>query len=522
MAYRLLICEDESLEREVISIIISRARLPLEIVGEAENGLEAVRKARETKPDIILMDIKMPGLDGLSAAAQIREKDGKCKIIIITAYDEFDYAQEALRLGAVDYLLKPVRPEELVTVMQKVINALDKEKEKANKEQELRESIKKAAKFLRAGFFSGLLLGAFENEKVIEVQAEILGLKQIPRGILVIEPDVDVSDTTSEFDRYEVYRVVEQVMSPYENSIVLLLGEDIVVGTDLQRDLKELGENLRCAVEETLECTVTIGIGKISSGGDLPHLFKEAQLAARLGKFFLGGNRVVVLDEMEDLLHHHGGYDFEKEQKLLEQVRLGQRAEAAKTLEELLQEMLSFGYNSITLCQMRLAEILVLVWRAAKQAGYIGKNDFHLQYSYLQRLGRCQTPAELRQWCKNLLEDILVSQDKGHTPKALIRQIIKYIHDNYAKELSLQDIARQIYLSPDYFSRLFKKEVGCTYAEYLTKVRVETAKSLLSNPGLSIAEVARKVGYHDPNYFSRVFRKVVGVSPSDYRQALGL
>lgn len=522
MAYKLLICEDEAIEREAIALIINRARLPMEIVGEAENGLEAVRMAARTKPDIVLMDIKMPGLDGLAAAAQIREKDGKCKIVIITAYDEFDYAQEALRLGAVDYLLKPVRPEELVTVMQKLINTLEKEKEKTHREEELRQSIQKAIKFLRAGFFCGLLLGAFEEQQAIKVQADILGLKQVPQGVLVIAPDVAAADAASEFDRYEVYRLIEQLMAPYENSIVVLLGEDIVVGAGLERDLKELGESLRSAVEETLEFSVTIGIGRVTSSGDLPRLFREAQMAARLGRFYLGGNRVVMLEEIGALMPQQDYSDFEREEQLLEQVRLGQKAEAAKTFEILLQEMLARGYDSLTYCQMRLAEILVLLWRTARQAGYVGRNEFHLQQSYLQRLWRCQTPVELSQWGQNLLEEILVPPDKGHTPKELVRQIVKYIHDHYAKELTLQDIARQIYLSPDYFSRLFKKEVGCTYAEYLTKVRVERAKALLSNPALSVAEVAQKVGYHDPNYFSRVFRKVVGVSPSDYRQALGL
>jgi len=521
--YKLLICEDESIEREAITLIINRAQLPIEIVGETENGLEAVRKATETRPDIILMDIKLPGLDGLAAAACIQERGLKSKIVIITAYDEFDYAQEALRLGAVDYLLKPVRPEELVTVIKKIIDTLNKEKERATKECELQESIKKAAKYLRAGFFAGLLLGTFQEERVIEIQASLLGLKEIPRGILVIKPDVDTSDTSGEFERYEVYKVVEQIVSSCcKDSIILLLGEDIVVGTELERDLKELGEHLRDVIEKSLDFTVTIGIGKGSSSGDLPQLFKKAQLAARLGRFYLGGNRVVTLDEIGVLLHHPGYYNLDKEEKLLEQIQLGQKTEALQTLEELLQEILSRGYDSIAFCQMRLAEILILVWRKAWQVGYIGRNELHLQQSYLQKLWRAQTPAELRQWCRDLIEEVLTTSDKEHTSKALIRRVVKYIHDNYAKELNLQDIARQIYLSPDYFSRLFKKEVGCTYAEYLTKVRIERAKSLLSNPSLSIGEIGEKVGYHDPNYFSRVFRKVVGVSPSDYRQALGI
>jgi len=521
VAYKLLICENEPLEREFLIQVTKESGLPVEVIGEAENGFEAISCAAENAPDVIFMDIRMPGMTGLEAAAKIKEQFPNVKIVIITAYDEFDYAKEALRIGALEYLLKPVRPEELVTVLKKIIDGLEKEREKALKEQELKKSIKKMKKFFQAGFLAGLLLGVFDDKELLASQADLLGLKQIPKGLLVIVPDVEVS-SGGELSCYEVYQLVEELFSTYrDESIVVFLGEQVVVGVNDQQDLKELAEKIRLAAEQRLDYTVTIGIGE-AVDGDLHQLFKNIRFSTRLTKFFLGGNRIVSQKEATALLRTTTSYSFEKEEELLEQVRLGKKKEALAVLDELLQEMLAVSRGSLAYCQMQMAEVLVLVYRTAKYAGFIEKKDFHLQYSYLQKLGRCQSVAALRKWCQDLLDELLGSTEEGKTAQEAVRKVMKYIRDNYAKELSLQKIAQQIYLSPDYFSRVFKKEAGCTFAEYLTRVRLEAAKQLLANPYLSVSEVAQRVGYHDPNYFSRVFRKAVGLSPSEYRRVISI
>ena len=191
MAYTVLICDDELLERQVLKSIIENSNLPLKIVGEAKNGVEALEQSAKLKPDILLIDIKMPGKDGITAGAEIKKVCPKCKTIFITAYDDFEYVKKALQIGAVEYLLKPVRPDEIVALLAKTVDLLNQEKQKKLKEEKLLASIKEAANMLKSSIMVSMVMGHYEDEGVLKSRAKLLGIEQLPSSIMVILPDVE-------------------------------------------------------------------------------------------------------------------------------------------------------------------------------------------------------------------------------------------------------------------------------------------------------------------------------------------
>ncbi|MGI5859800.1 MAG: response regulator [Tepidanaerobacteraceae bacterium] len=516
MAYTVLICDDELLERQVLKSIIENSNLPLKIVGEAKNGVEALEQSAKLKPDILLIDIKMPGKDGITAGAEIKKVCPKCKTIFITAYDDFEYVKKALQIGAVEYLLKPVRPDEIVALLAKTVDLLNQEKQKKLKEEKLLASIKEAANMLKSSIMVSMIMGHYEDEGVLKSRAKLLGIEQLPSSIMVILPDVEPDTSEGELERYEVFSYIEKMYSNDDNVFLFFMSEEIIMGlTSTYGVMPAMAEEIRKKIEENLDITVTIGLG--NGEKDIKSLFHDARLAARLGKFFIGSNNVVTCHMLLEFLGDIGEYRIDKENMLLEYVKMGNFKGASKLMDEILQDIFVLGKGSLIFCQVRISEMMVMVWRTARQVGLVEPQNANLHTGHLQKLGRCKTYAALKLCSKSFLEDVFSKTSKLNNDD-IIRQAMKYIEDNYNEDLKLGKLAKEIYISPDYFSRLFKKVAGCTYVEYITKIRIENAKILLTNPILSIAEVAKKTGYSDPNYFSRVFKKNVGISPGEYKK----
>jgi len=516
MEYTVLICDDELLERQVLRSIIEGSDLPLKVIGEARNGIEAVQQSEKLKPDILLIDIKMPGMDGITASAEIKKQCPKCKCIFITAYDEFEYVKKALQIGAVEYLLKPVRPDEILALLDKIVEVLNQEGQKKLKEEKLLESIKQAAGMLKSSIMVSLIMGHIEEESVLKSRAKLLGIKEFPSSIMIILPDVGTDNSEAELERYEVFKFIENRYINDDNVFLFFMGEEIVMGlTSAYSSAVSAAEEIRKMIEDNLDLTVTIGVGE--GAKDIKSLFKDARLAAQLGKFYIGSNNVITYNIIQDLLGHIGEYKLEKENTLLEYVKMGNYKDAIAITEQILQDIFVLCKGSLIDCQVRICEVMVMVWRTARQVGLIEPENSYIYSNYLQKLTRCQTYAALKQCCEDFLEEVF-SKINNFDTEDIIRQAMRYIEENYNEDIKLAKLAKEIYISPDYFSRLFKKVAGCTYVEYITKIRIENAKILLANPIISIAEVAKKTGYSDPNYFSKVFKKNVGISPSQYKK----
>lgn len=326
----LLVADDEAIVRSAITSIIARGGLDVGTIAEASNGEEAVSIARQMRPNIILMDVKMPGMEGLEATRIIRSEHPSARVIMLTAYDEFIFAQEALRLGAVDYLLKPVRPAILIELLSRVHHQVQQEtrylleKEKAN--SRLRDTLPLA----EARLVQDLILGTAGEGEVVERLLSHLG-KTI-RWPAVVVADVDRFSTAvagmapERLDRFcsLLTDIVRRVMPDPDCSLMgqIQLGVVVaVVSTDRRYtstgEIRALGQMIRRAVESSAPVTTTVGIGhRYPDLASIPLSYAEAMQAQRY-KLYIGRNSVIHVDDIRTLERNGCAYPVELERDLL-------------------------------------------------------------------------------------------------------------------------------------------------------------------------------------------------------------
>jgi len=530
---RVLVVDDEHLERQAIPLILDQASATFKVVGEARNGNEALRLSVELKPDIILMDIKMPGMDGLTAAREIKKALPAVAIIFLTAYDEFDYAKEALRVGALDYLLKPLRSKDLLEILGKARNLLLEEKVKQEERKELQEQLAEALPWLKVNLGLGLVFGLWEERSAVEQQAGLLKLEVLPRvafGVYMENRLHGDKALPAKLDllRYQLQQIIDEALNNRPYGICLPISERVLVGLWGTREpepewhLRRLAEDIIKASSEKLTLGVTVGLGNFCENiGQLPRSVWEAQMAAHLGRFYLGPERVVSVVELGQY-DYGGGYTYAGEKKIIDALRSGNQEEVCRLFREFLGSVSKGGNTDLYLVKARLMSMLAMFSRSPglsqNRESKVDEENGYLEFA--RRMELCRSLEELEEWLAELAATVGQGERSRIPVNGSVKRVLSYIHENYQQELSLNDLSRVIFLSPDYFSRVFKEQVGYTFSEYILNLRVKKAQELLAYTDLPVGEIGRNVGYPDPNYFSRVFGRSTGLSPSRYRQEI--
>lgn len=536
--FKLLIVDDEALEREALKVIVKKSGLPLEVVGEANNGQSAVVLVKELHPDIIFMDIKMPGKTGMEAIREIMEIDKKIRIIIVSAYDDFDYAKEALKMGVFDYLVKPSRVGDTVRMLESLVQVLEKEKQNMEEEKKLRMQLKSMVPFIKTGFMMDLIY-SHADEKGLMERAGFLGFSPSPAVGMVVDID-DFSRVTHDFNegyrqlaKKKIFDTVENCLTKDESWISVPLFEDKIMilygigSPQSKEEAKEkamaLGEKIRRNVEKKTSFTCSIGVGDYSEDfSQVAGSFREARKAHQLGKIFLGGNNVVHIDSIKEMHSMFYWYPFKMEKTLEEKLKYGDKEEIDQALEGLIAELSSKAEVDFNHFRIMIFELVVVLSRTAVEGGADLEKLAAAQMEVSEEIFGAVNNGELiemvRVACNKYRE--LITEGCQSTALGIIKTAINFLHRNYTKEISLEDVSQVICLNPSYFSRIFKKELGMTFIDYLTKLRIDRAKKFLVQSSQSISEIADAVGYRDSNYFSRVFCKVEGVPPSEFRQKI--
>lgn len=533
---KILLVDDEKLEREVISYLVQKYQPNLEIVGQTGIGKEAVTLALQLQPDIIFIDIKMPTMNGLEATRQIKEKLPQVKIIIITAYDEFSFAQEAVRVGATDYLLKPVRPEEILNLLDNLAEQIKQEKTKEVEEQRLKDRLAMLMPYIQMSFLNDLLSGTINSPKELEERASFLNFRLLPSIAMVVDIDhfMDLTSDQPELNKQllkkEVFNIIKRTIKNSPTTIAAPVGEDkfiILYCPEGEDSLKfkdgaiELGEKICELVQQTTPATVTIGVGHYHPQTLDIHLSYSDALKALHNRYFMGSNQVIHIHDVEIYHKKPPSYSYRKERQFLEKVRMGDRIEAKKILLEIIAEFLLPHDDKLELIRSQITELLIVFSRALSEVG--GNAEILSSFAYIQELSELNNIEEIKEWTLNIVEEALESNTRNK--QALNSKVIclaeSYLKEHFRKDISLEEISSYVHLSPYYFSRIFKKEKGLNFVEYLTKLRIEEAKKLLRDSEEAIVNIAMIVGYNEPNYFSRVFRKLEGITPKQYRALRG-
>ncbi|MGG2198281.1 MULTISPECIES: AraC family transcriptional regulator [Paenibacillus] len=445
--YRLMIADDEALEREGLEWIVQRMMPGTFQVIHAENGRTAIERAEEHRPHIVMMDVNMPGIQGLAAIREIKERLPDTKFVLVTAYDYFAYAKEALSLGVKEYIVKPAKREQLVGTLEQLVRELDQEKRKRADELELRHQVSQ-------------LLPLVENELALmfmvdhmvdagpEQLSEWLGFP-LDQGCAIVVAFPEHFYTPDKKKMYDNIRSFAKthgsaciVSSVIDRHMAIFLRKPPGAREDdWKEDVKRYGEKLCALAERQAGFAVSVGIGSTRNGADgLRKSYFEAVFAST---YFEIGGKVCHFDELKQ------------------------------------------GADGIV--------------PEPEKPSLTGGGD---QRSYV--ISALQRIREERE------EQTLTVLDRAKS----------YIRERFTEEVSLEEVADFVHLNPHYFSKIFKQQVGETFIDFVTGLRIDKAKALIASEQLSLKEVCYEVGYKDPNYFSRVFKKVTGVTPTEYRSQI--
>ncbi|MCR5734159.1 MAG: response regulator [Lachnospiraceae bacterium] len=532
--YSVLLVDDEELVFQIMMKKVDWASMGFEIAGFANNGIEALEMAQEMCPDVVMTDIKMPYMDGLTLGKKLKGQYPNIKVIILSGFDEFEYAKEAVRMEAEEYLLKPINVSELTRVFTRIREILDKENDERRSVKMLKEHYLKSLPILRESFYISLLEGRLKEEDIEkyapDYQVELKGgrfvvsvLKISYRGEDGVEPDVTPFMLT-----LSIKQLVEEQLRGKQESKVLMYRGDIVVITELSdeesiNDFTDMMDRICKLAYRTDKVKVTAGIGTVcTKPSSLRVSYRGARTAASY-RFSYGDMRAINIAEID--VDSVSGLDNTADESIRRIVKHMRRPES----DELKYVIESF-VSGIEESHMPLSEYRTLTMRILV-ALMDFMRDYHIDPGAVFEEGsdlttiiqRLESTDSLRSFLSNSclkLQD-MVSDRRNSASLSFVTKAEDFVKANYAdKDISIEMVCSALNVSAAYFSTVFKKTTGKTFINYLTEYRMEKAVELLETTDGKTYEIADMVGYADPNYFSYVFKKQFGVSPVKYKQNL--
>ncbi len=522
--YKILIADDEGIVRDSLKFIIEKDFTDCEIFL-AKSGRQAIELAEEHRPDIALLDIQMPGINGLSALREIKAINKKIRALILTAFDNFDYAKEAVELGATDYIMKPIDRKKIDDTLTRLMHEIDGERQKRQDDLNIREKMEAVVPIIENGFVLSLIIKNEYSYSGAQYR-ELLDLKENYGFIIVFEwGDGDLSNTpgnpvgSSVRAHKFVARMSEQIRVYFKAYLSDIMGNKIVAVIPSENEGLNYEERLRMiekvrslvsSLKEMVSIDFKAGIGSVRTWDDAFESYQEALNALRHGV-----RKVTHIDDLlvkdTDNRHNEG-----MKKALLDALKRGSDLEVRRETDIYLSWIFDKNKPDLVSVKMALLEIYIDACHIVEECGK------ELNDNYGPGLIKAEDPDTVKELflyaMLQLTQEILIQNNKQNT---VISKAQDYIRQNYNKDISLESTAEIVNISPYYFSKLFKEEAGTNFSDYLTDLRINRAKELLNqDPDMNIKEISIEAGYSNPNYFSRIFKKWTGMTPTEMRDAI--
>lgn len=530
---RLLVADDEQIVIDSIKFIVENNFDDIVIAGTARSGREAIEKAEIARPDIVFMDIKMPGINGIEAIREIKSRHVNAYFIVLTAYEQFEFAKEAVNLGVVEYLLKPVNRSRIIETIKKAVEAISAEREKRRKELALREKLENLLPVLENGFIYSILFFD-DNSKELENYRDIFEVTEDGGYIMTVEFGEEESPGTLgnriglsvksqsfyPYFRDTVKSSCKCLVGPVMlNRIVVFVYSDSKVDEYSGRlDAVNIAQYLFNKLSEKIDADFYIGVGRCYRKIESLHKSYEESLKAIR---YIEGKGVMHIMDIPSESRIGTEYPVSKEKNLLERASVGDTEACIQTFDYIFDWLVREYQNCLNNVKAKLLEMMVLLQRMALEYGASGNESFK-KVNYLLEMMEMDEISALKSWCRDRIEyitrDISCSREKKVS--SLILKAKDFINKNFSNEITLEDVSKEVNISPQYFSRLYKEETGENFIDYLTSVRMGKAREFIEEGCYSMKEICYMTGYGDPNYFSRIFKKVVGVTPTEYKEAV--
>lgn len=505
-----MVVDDEILARESLKITIDWEKCGCKICTEASNAIEAIQKARELRPDIIVTDIKMPGMDGLDMIERIKSFH-RCNFIVVTGYDDFQYAKRAVKIHAMDFILKPIDTKEFEDAVKKAVL----ESHRARERQAITRE-KLLLDILRGRKPFHVLL---DRENIYDIRLDRFFVVLIQNDSF---EDTDLFEQTSILYKQnqiiidEIFRILSDdiyLVECHEDRFAAIIPREIINNSELYERLKELQQH----VKKCAKTTLSIGISEENSVHNIRIAYDQSKTALQ-NRLYSGKGSITFFKDIKNT----GNTDIEFKDNTKNEILLMLKARDRRRLDKLLKDLylktLKDNKVNIYLIKQMSLEIIGIGIELLKDYNIDGDTVIGQNFTPYKMMRNLNTVNEIYNFVNDILMKILMAirESVSEASESGIKKALDYINQNYTENISLYDVANYVHHNESYLSRKIKKALGMSFVQYLTKLRMERAVELLKNPDVVIQEVAQQVGYSDYRYFSSIFKKHTGYSPKEF------
>ena len=530
---KVFLVEDEVIIRSGVKKSINWEQEGYEFVGEASDGELAYPMILKEKPDILITDIRMPFMDGLELSRLVKKELPDIKILILSGYDEFEYAKKAIKIGVTEYLLKPISAAKLTEVLNAVAETIRQENEEKNLLETYFAEMRENTERDKMRLFEKLLMGDLSMGEILEAGERFgMNLGASCYKIVLFKILANLENHVYAEQMVDACSSVEQAASMMEGVYVFQRGVEgwafLLTAQDeksMEGSAKILYQNLKQAMKNYTQLEYFGGIGStVPRIRSLKQSFREADRAFA-ARFVEEANQIISQKEfeksqMEEGLKMQGVVQIGKSREMLQKfLSNGTREEVKAFSDAYISRIEEENIRSTMVRQYVVIDVCIVILSFCERIS--SANRLQEEAEELQKMmQKIHSLSEIKKYVVRLLNEAIELRDaeSGRRYSDLIAAAKKEIENHYmTEEISLNTVAISVGMSPSYFSSIFSKEAGKTFVEYLTEVRIEKAKEFLMCSSMKTSEIGYEVGYKDPHYFSYIFKKVQGCSPKEYR-----
>jgi Response regulator containing CheY-like receiver domain and AraC-type DNA-binding domain len=529
---KMFICDDEQIVIDGIKDSINWPEYSIEVCGTANNGSDALKKSMALMPDIIVSDIRMPGLSGLEFVKELKKQLPESQIILISAYQEFEYAKEAIKLGVLSYITKPFKKNHILEEVLKARDVILEEQRKLN----LNVKFEKELPTLQNYFLNSIILGdELQLEDYEEkVQLYRLNLTRRNTGVIVIRPEIPEGENGSKSVLLQriLFIIKNSIQSlPREikadafinhvNDVVVIYGSELF-GEYSVKDFEKCLEKLKVEINQEIGVTISIGAGRTYFDYNNIYLsFKEAMNALNY-KLIYGEGSIIFID---NVVSAGTGIikvvvcinkKIECFENLLSVGNSEESLKIAREIEDILKGSSAVSYGYV---QQVFAQLLSSIVK--KSIEFNIYNDILSQEiaDLYEKVYAMKSLSELSDFLSEIIRRICAVAEKKakEINSGTINRAIEYMKMHCHENISQTEVAEYVGLNPSYFSRYFKEEIGQSFMDYMKKLRIEKAKELIGSTNMKIYEISEALGYQSVQYFTTLFKTMVGLTPQEYK-----
>jgi len=529
--YKLLIVEDNFYDRQGLAELSEWKQLNFSEVHSADDGEEGLAKALAIEPLLVITDVSMPGMNGLTMAKKILEKKPATKFIFVSCFDDSALIRESIELNVFGYILKPIDVKELISAVKKVLQINDIEQSRQEEVSKLQTQLQEQLPFIQEQIIRDLIHGSLAETDYKRLANFDMELNKY-YAIVVIHLD-DKNQTTALLDRAMIYFKADQIKRYFKNSttegirvysvlqnngdiVVLLYLDESTEKNDAEKACFSYLNDFKDAVSGEQDVDVSICIGGISDQiQDIPELYNRAEYALDMNIY--KKSNMIILADKTNAANEFLDCDFGLLKSELK--NLFEKGDITKC-ESLVDKY--YGHvdavnktivKEFTLTMVSIVQLLLFEMNLSLSDVF---SDGALVW---EKLSKFNSIFDIKQWVYNLLKSIVeyCNESTGDRDAVLVGRIKKIIEEQYLTIDNVNQISEQVYVSSVHANKVFKKSVGCTMFDYLTKVKIEKAKELLTDSDYKIYEIVEMLGYKSKTYFTSLFREHTGKTPKEYR-----